>query len=308
MPLTQSRTVPPDTLERLTAALSELAENAPPKLAELAGWLAERPEQIAFHSVRTLAEQADSNAGAVVRLAGALGFRGYEPLRQAVRDMLRAGSAGYAARAARLTEVDGRVLSDELHTATRSNLDALFTPELDHKIAECADAILSARSVHCLGVRSCYSVAHYLAYVGSMAFPQFRPMAAQPGGMIDAMSECTAEDMVFAITYADYSAELIHACEIARAGGARLVVLADSDSAPIAEGAWQVIRMPMDGPQLLPSLVSALQVVELLLAELSARDPETEARVRAFEQRLLRAGGYVRVDDDEALAAMAGLR
>lgn len=308
MPATQPQTVPPDTLEKLTAALAELAATAPPKLAELAARLSRRPEEIAFHSVRTLAEQADSNAGAVVRLASALGYRGYEPLRQAVRDMMRDGANGYAARAARLSERNGRPLSHELHAATRTNLDALFTPGLDHKIAECAEAILSARTVHCVGVRSCYSLAHYLAYVGAIGFPQFRPMAVQPGGMIDALSDCTPEDVVLAFTYADYSVELIHACEVARGGGARIVALVDSEAAPIVEGAWQVIRLPMEGPQLLPSLASALQVVELLLAELSARDPETEARVRAFERRLLRAGGYVRVDDDEALAARAGLR
>lgn len=307
MPATQPLPVPPDTLPKLGAALDTLAETAPPKLAALARRISERPEEIAFHSVRTLAEQADSNAGAVVRLAGALGFRGYEPMRQAVRDMLRTGTSGYGARAARLNGSAGRVLSHELHAATRDNLAALFTPELDHKVAECAEAILGARAVHCLGVRSCFAVAHYLSYVGAMAFPQFRPVPAQPGGLIDAVSGCTAEDVVLAVTYADYSAEMIRACEVARAGGARLVVLADSPAAPIADGAWQVILLPMAGPQLLPSLASAMQVAELLLAELSARDDGAEARIRAFEQRLQRAGVYVRVDDDALLAAQTGL-
>ncbi|ADZ69531.1 MurR/RpiR family transcriptional regulator [Polymorphum gilvum] len=284
----------PETMPALRQCLAGLATDAPPQLAKLAHWLIDRPEEIAFNSVRMLAALADCNANTVVRLARTLGHTGYDPLRAAVQEMLRTPPSGYAARAAALATRGAADVFAEMKSAAHANIDLLFTPELSAGLSECIDALLNARQVHCIGVRSCFAVAHYFTYVGAMAFPNIRPAPGQPGQILDTLSACTPDDVVIAVSYEDYSLEVVRGCQIARESGARVLALTDSYASPIAEGAWQVIRLPMAGPHLLPSLVTAFHLVELLLAELSARDPKTEARVRDFEARLLHYGGYVR--------------
>ncbi|MDP2063424.1 MAG: MurR/RpiR family transcriptional regulator [Phaeovulum sp.] len=283
------------TLAELAAALTRASASATPQPAALARWLADRPEEIAFQSVRTMAAMSGSNANTVLRLARVLGFAGFEPLQTAVRDLLRRETtADLASRVAALRAHSSKDLGASLRAATLGNIEALYTDALDAQIARCAEALLAARRVHCLGVRSCYSVAHYLSYTGTMAFANFQPTPAQPGLIVDAMSTCTPEDIVIAISYAQYSAEVIRGCDIAQGCGARIIALTDSHASPIARGAWQVFRLPMAGPQLLPSLTGAFHLVERLLVELASRSPDTEQRLRDAEARLLRYGGYVR--------------
>lgn len=290
----RSEATPFASLTEVSAALTRVLAAVPPKPAALARWLADRPEEIAFQSVRTLAAAADSNANTVLRLSRALGFAGYEPLQVAVRDLLRRETTSdLAGRVAALCGHKAEDLNASLRIATLGNIEALYTGSVDRQLARCADAMLGARRVHCLGARSCYSVAHYLSYVGAMAFGNFQPTATLPGLIVDSMSTCGPEDFVIAISYAQYSAEVVRGCDIARNCGARVIALTDSQASPIARGAWEVFRLPMEGPQLLPSLTGAFHLVERLLVELASRDPDTERRLRNAEARLERHGGYV---------------
>lgn len=284
----------PETLPDLCSALTVVAARSAPQLAALARWLADRPEEIAFQSVRGLAAMAGSNAGTVVRLSQSLGFQGYEPLQTHVRSILRAQTAyGYGDRAEALLGKDMAELAVMMHRSARENLDALYSPAVEAQITLCADALMQARQVHCIGVRSCYSVAHYLSYTGALAFPNFQLTPSQPGLVLDTLSGTGPEDIVIAISYAHYSMEIVRGCGVAHETGARVIAMTDSHAAPVARGAWQVFRLPMAGPQLLPSLSAAFHLCERLLVALTARSPAAALRLRQTEQRLLRHGGYV---------------
>jgi len=290
-----------DSVADLHGRLSALAADAPPQLAALAAWLVDRTDEIAIRSVRQLATEAGSNANTVVRLAQAMGFSGYKPMQTQVRQSLReSGPLGYARRAAALAEGSAADRRSDMQATVHTNIDAIYTPAYETQIAACVPALLAARQVHCIAVRSCYSVAHYLSYTGALAFGNFQPTPAQPGLLVDALSTCTPDDIVIAISYAHYSAEVIRGCKIAHDCGARVIALTDSYASPIARGAWQVFRLPMAGPQLLPSLTSAFHLVERLLIELSAVSPQTEARLRDTESRMIRFGGYVPLSNDAA--------
>ncbi len=263
-----------------------------PQVASLAAWLIQRPQEIAFKSVRALATDAEVNSNTVVRLAKALGFDGYDSCRAAFQDAMRGGALAYSARAAALRDTSDRDVMSSLQRAAQSNTDAIFSTDMVEIAARCATELMRARQVHCVGVRSCYSVAHYFAYVGNIAFSNFEQTPAQPGTILDQISNTGPQDIVVAITYAHYSTEVIRATQIARDCGARVIALTDSLASPIAQGAWQTIPLPMAGPQLMPSLATAFLAVEFILAEMAARSPDAEQRMERYEQRISKHGGY----------------
>ncbi|MGB3278716.1 MAG: SIS domain-containing protein, partial [Pseudorhodobacter sp.] len=113
-----------------------------------------------------------------------------------------------------------------------------------------------------------------------------------PGGIVDQMSQATPEDIVVGITYAHYSAEVVRACQIAQSCGARVLAMTDSHAAPIAVGAWKVLRLPMAGPHFMPSLNSAFFAAEMLLVGMAARSDTAAERLSAFEDRIQQFGGY----------------
>ncbi len=94
------------------------------------------------------------------------------------------------------------------------------------------------------------------------------------------------------ISFARYAAETLRAAKVAHARGARVLAITDRLDPPLADGAWRVLRPPMDGPHVMHSLAEATIVIETLLEVMFALDPEAVRRLAAFEQSLLEIGAY----------------
>ncbi len=71
-----------------------------------------------------------------------------------------------------------------------------------------------------------------------------------------------------------------------------MLALTDAYSSPIARDAWKVVRVPMAGPQLMPSLGAAFAAVEVLLAAMAYRSPVAAEKIARTEQSFRRFGGY----------------
>ena len=270
-----------------------MAQSGPPKLAHFALWLLDHLEQVAFASIRGLAQQAGVDANLVSRLARELGYDGFDAFRSDVQMIVqRRGGLSYGHRARALRDNDLPDLYAKLIAASRENIETVTSPDSLAQIDACVQPLLGARRVYTLGVRSCYSIAHYLSYVGGMAFDNFEQVPAVPGAILDQMSATTPDDIVIAITYEHYSAEVVRACQVAQECGARILALTDSYASPVAANAWRVIRLPMVGPQLMPSLNSAFLAVELILAAMTARSEGAADNVARYEDRITRFGGY----------------
>lgn len=282
--------------EDLRECLCGIVGNGPPQLAAFATWILDNFQEVAFRSLRSSAQAANVNQNTAVRLAKALGYPGYDAFRSDVQSALREGLIPYSARARALKKnADGNTLQ-ALREASNSNIAAAFSPEMHALLTTCATELLNARRIYCIGVRSCFSLAHYFTYVGAMAFTNVIHTPAEPGAIMDLVSQAGPQDIVIAITYAHYSTEIVRGTRIARECGARVLALTDSQASPIAQGAWKVIPMPMHGPHFIPSLSPSFAIVELLLSEMVLRASDAERRVQDFEERIMRFGGYVASD------------
>lgn len=287
--------MPNITFDDLRKALAEQVHTASPKVARLAEWALEHPQEMAFHSVRALAKRAEVNANTVFRLAVALGFSGYEPCRRAFQEALRGRGGMYSSRAAQLrSEAGGGGLTERIRDSAHNNLDTLFTGENVGRIEQSVEMLMGARRIYTVGVRSCFSLAHYLAYSGRMAFDSFAPPLNEPGGIADAVTEAGPEDVVIPITFSLYSAEVVRAHETALARGAQVIAITDSYTSPLARGADVVFCLPMAGPQTLPSQGAAFALAEVLVGHMIARSDSAEQRIADYEARLLEFGAYVR--------------
>ncbi|WP_321334076.1 MurR/RpiR family transcriptional regulator [Breoghania sp.] len=281
----------------LRARLSHIVEDGPRQLAAFAAWVLDNYQEVAFRSLRSTARAARVNQNTVVRLAKALGYAGFDSFRSDIQSALREGVVPYSARARALTESPGGSTLQALRDAYNTNMAAAFSPEMHVALTACAEALVKARRIYCIGVRSCYSVAHYFCFVGAMAFANVTHTPSDPGSILDMMSDVGEDDIVIAVSYAHYSCEVVRGVNIARDCGARIIAITDSMASPIARGAWHVVPLPMQGPHFMPSLSPAFAIIELLLAEMVLRSPGAEQRVHAFEERIKRFGGYLPMDE-----------
>lgn len=285
---------PPLTLDDLRKTLAQKVQDASPEVARLAEWALDHPQEMAFHSVRALAKRADVNANTVFRLAVALGFSGYDPCRRAFQAALRDRGGMYGSRAQQLrSEADGDGLTDRIRASAHANVDALFDGENHARIGQAVDMLMAARRIHTVGVRSCFSLAHYLAYTGRMAFDSFAPPLNEPGGIADAITETGPEDVVIPITFSLYSAEVVRAHDTARARGAKIIAITDSYASPVARDADLVFCLPMAGPQPLPSQGAAFALAEVLVGHMIAHCDHAAKRIADYEARMLEFGAYM---------------
>jgi DNA-binding MurR/RpiR family transcriptional regulator len=279
----------PDVIRR---QLADLCAQGTPALRSFAAWLLDNMPLVAFNSIRGLAKQAAVNPNTVTRLAKELGYTGFDAFRSEVQSALQTPAESYAERARALRSRSGNDAFAAVIDANYQNSASIFSAETLELLESCIDPLLDARKIHSVGVRSCYSIAHYFSYVGGMAFENFVDLPSLPGAIADQMSQVGPQDIVIAITYEHYSAEVVRACEIARSNGARVLALTDSYASPIAIGAWKTLRLPMAGPLFMPSLNSAFLAVEMLLVGMAARSDGAAEKVAAFEARVRRFGGY----------------
>ncbi|MFN3824306.1 MAG: MurR/RpiR family transcriptional regulator [Pseudorhodobacter sp.] len=279
--------------ETLRLRMTDLVRSGAPGLRGFAGWLAARPEELAFHSVRSLAEAAGTDANIVMRAMKAAGYDSFAKTRKAVQQALREADRGYVARAGALAKQSSGALLGELAGAARSNAEAVFDAALGAAMEEIVPHLLAARRIHCIGVRMGYALAHYFTYRGAVAHGNVTPSPAQPGLIVDQLADCGAEDVVIVISFAHYSAEVVRAARIAHARGARVIALTDRSDSPLVQDAWRVLRAPVAGPHVMYSIAGAFLIVETLLELMAARDPAARDRIEGFESRLLELGAYV---------------
>jgi DNA-binding MurR/RpiR family transcriptional regulator len=279
-------------IEFLRQGLGKIGVDGTPALRGFALWVLDNLPLVAFSSIRGLADQAGVNANTVTRLAVEMGYPGFTAFRADVQAVLQASAPTYGDRARALRNRSGQDVFSEMIAAHRENAAHLFSQHSLDLLETCVGPLLGARRIYSVGVRSCYSIAHYFSYAGGMAFPNFAEVPSMPGAIVDQVSLATEDDIVVGITYEHYSAEVVRACQIAQSCGARVLALTDSYSSPIALDAWKVICLPKAGPQFMPSLASAFLAAEMLLVAMAARSEGAADKITAFEDRISRFGGY----------------
>ena len=282
-----------ETLDDLSQALAELVHAASPAISGFAAWALEHPQEMAFHSVRALANRAGVNVNTVYRLSLALGFSGFEPCREAFQSALRQQRGLYGSRAAKLRSGAGAGVVEKVRASAQHNLDTLFSAQNVARIGQAAEMLAGARRIYCVGVRSCFSLAHYMSYSGRMAFPNFARPLAEPGSIADVLTETGPEDVIVLITFSLYSAEVVRAHASALSRSARIIAITDSYTSPIAREADIVFCLPMDGPQPLPSQGAGFALVEVIIAQMITQNGSAAGRIAEFEDRLLDFGSYV---------------
>ncbi|WP_207061166.1 MurR/RpiR family transcriptional regulator [Motiliproteus sp. SC1-56] len=283
-----------DTLKQLSALYPELT----PQLKKAADFVMERPVDIALLSIRKSAEAAGTTPSTLTRLANTLGFERYGAFRKIFRqEMHSKAPSTFGNRAQTLQEMASadpanKVFFDFAGAAYR-NLDGLFQEETLDKLRQAAPLITQSPNVFILGYRDTFACAHHFAYVGRIAFPHLRLIRGQEGSLISELTAIGKDDVLVAFAFDPYSSETVHAAQIAREAGAKLIAITDSLRSPLAAGAEITFTVENETPHFFPTILASIALVEALLAEcITTGGPQMIKNIENFENTLRRLGGY----------------
>lgn len=279
-----------------------------PELLRAARWIEANARDVALCSMRECARRAGLAPSTLTRLARALGYPNYEVFKQFHQENLPA-SPGFADRARRL-QSRARARTgwlDQLTQAQQANTASAIELNQADSIEQAASAILAARQVFFLGMRSVHGLAFHLHYCHSMLTPNGVLLHGAAGTLSDQLSRITPDDLLVAISIAPYARETVEAVAEASAHGTPVLALTDSRLSPIATGATQTLLFRSESPSYFHSMTGALALTEALTAAVAVRGrSRTLNHLLQFQQRLERQSAYWEKPSNKNMPAARG--
>ncbi len=271
--------------DRIAARMSGLS----PQRRLAAEYAARRPEEVATRSLRHVAASAGLSPPTFSRLARALGFEGYEEMRDLCRAEVSAPRISFANRAEAMQRTDLGGFVESQAKAAMATLAAAFETLDPARLEAAADRLASARRVVLAGDRSSRPFADYMAYMTGMAFDDWT-MLDTGGNAASVLSGIGPEDVLVAISMPPCARGTVAAARLARDAGAGVIGITDSHGSPLAGIADTVLLVRTDSPQFFSSYVATVALIEtltgLVVARAGAPARDRIARVEAANRAL----------------------
>lgn len=287
-----------EILGRLTDAYSGLS----PQLRRAADYVLHNPNEVGVHSMRRIAASADVNPNTLVRLARAVGFESYQSFREPFSQRLSKGGEDFFPDRARWLQSLAQggsegLLYRDMAATTLANVEQMFSGTTPDELKRVAELIVASPDTYIMGVGSAHSLAHLFWYVARMALDTLHEVPRQGNLPIDDLANIHKGDVLLAMTFSPYRADVVEAVALARDRGATIVAISDSRTSPIALKADHVFVTPTNTPQFFPSLSSGFALIETLLAFVIAHagEPAIE-NINRFHRARYRAGIYTSGD------------
>jgi DNA-binding MurR/RpiR family transcriptional regulator len=138
------------------------------------------------------------------------------------------------------------------------------------------DALLAAKRIYILGVRSSAALAGFLGYYFNFIFDDVRIVtSASAGEMTEQISRIRPEDAAIGISFPRYSSATIEAVRFCREAGAAVIGLTDSCTSPVGANAGIVLTAKSDMVSLVDSLTAPMSLINALIVAVASRREKT---------------------------------
>ena len=265
------------------AKLYEVVGQLPRKQRELGNLLLERPELFAFGTLGALENRLGISRITIIRFAKRLGFEGYGPLQEAVREeyLRRVGFETPRNDMDKLFE--GHRLQEQTSRQHAANLDATLASLDLGTIDDICRLLLGARRILISGSGSAEVVALLLARLLRHVGLRGELVTAGDVDRIIAVNDLGERDVVVAVNLWLTFADTVRVVRLAKRLGAKTVGIVGSRASPIRTMVDHQLLAPAQGVVPRFSVLAAVAVVEILVAELASKRPKV---ARATAERL----------------------
>jgi DNA-binding MurR/RpiR family transcriptional regulator len=273
---TTARPAPPRDFDSLRESLAARSGTLSRRLAQVAQFFLNHPEEVAVTTLVRLADQAKVPPATITRFAKELGFAGFADLQMVFRERLLGPRLPYAERLAQpgLDDSDldlpGQVFGSFVQAAVQSLLR--IEEALDRDALEAFVTVLAASDVvHVAAARGAFGLGAYAVYgLGSIgrrahlidnlgAMRAMQVQAIGPG------------DTLLAMTFDDYTPETVEIAQRAAERGVQVLAITDNSLSPVASLAAHVLYVNEARLGHFRSQVPAMVVCQALIVALGRR-------------------------------------
>lgn len=265
----------------------------------IANYIVSSYDKAAFMTASKLGKTVNVSESTVVRFAVELGYDGYPAMQKALQEMIR----NKLTSVQRIEVANNRFGNQEiLSMVLQSDIDKIRTTleETDKQAFQASvEAILNAKHIYILGVRSSAAIATFLSFYFNLMFDNVKHIHTSSNAeMFEQMVRISPEDVVIGISFPRYSSRTVKAMQFASDRGATVIALTDSMSAPLAKSATHTLIAMSDMVSLVDSLVAPLSLVNALIVACSYKKEEEISHTFAdLEEIWDHYGVYEKVED-----------
>ena len=246
--------------------------------AEIAEYILAHLSTIGFQTSTMMAEEIGVSDTSVIRFIRKLGFKGYADF----RSEMNARTARQIDRAQpdltpgekylrTLEHLGSGSLISDVSQYTLNNLQKSYAQLDQGTVEQIVDILLSSDRKYIAGFRGTACCAQYMASKLLFLTPHVVPILHADATAVENLLDITERDCLFLYSFPRYS-------EIARESGAKVILMTDRRTSPLANKADVVVTAQVDGLGFTNSYVAPLSLSEVILLSVSGRRDVTDSK------------------------------
>ena len=232
----------------------------------IADFILEKYDKAAYITAAKLGSIVGVSESTVVRFATELGFDGYPSFQAALRDIIKT----------KLTAVQRMEIASD-RTDEHHILEAVLQSDMDNlkKTLEDSDstvfqnavqAILKAKKIYILGVRSSAALATFLGFYFNLIFDNVVSVHTNSvSEMFEQLFRVGEDDVVIGISFPRYSNRTVTALKYAKDKNGTVISITDSNSSPLVPFSDYSLTAGNNMASFDDSLVAPLSVINALI-------------------------------------------
>lgn len=245
----------------------------------IAQYITESYDKAAFMTASRLGKTVNVSESTVVRFAVDLGFDGYPAMQKAMQEMV----LNRLTSVQRIEVANDRLSGqDVISMVVRSDIEKLRQTEdtvSREEFNNAVNAILKAKRVYILGVRSVAPLANFLGYYLNYMFNNVHVISGVSAGeMFEKIVGVNSEDVVIAFSFPRYSVSTTKGARYCCSAGATVIGFTDSKLSPLGQCCDHVLVAKSDMVSLVDSLVAPLSLINALIVAIAARKEKELSR------------------------------
>ena len=265
----------------------------------IAAFILDSYDKAAFMTASRLGKKVGVSESTVVRFAAELGYDGYPDMQKSLQKMIR----NRLTSVQRIEVTNDRIGDQDLVSMVlQSDMEKirLTLEELDRSAFDSAvKAIVSAKRIYIIGVRSSAAIASFLGFYFNLIFDNVVNVTAGTASeMFEHLLRVGEDDVVIGVSFPRYSSRTVQAMSFARDRKATTVAITDSEASPLAPICKYTLKARSDMASFGDSLVAPLSLVNALLVAVSrAKNDDLAKTFQTLERIWEDYGVYEKVQE-----------
>lgn len=269
--------------------------------ATIAEYILEHLNTIGLQTSTALACDMGVSDTSIIRFIRKLGFKGYSEFRaemakrmakqydESQQTALLLPSEKYARTKNRLNKES---LIRDVSNYTLDNLEKSFSKLDNDTVDEVVNILLNSKKKYIAGFRGTASCAQYMSNRLVLLLPNIIPILHADASAVESVIDIGEGDCLFLYSFSRYSEINYHLIDIAHKNSAKIILMTDCYTSPLASKADIVIIAKVDGLGFTNSYVAPMSISEVILLAVSSRsDSVCGQRIRALDE-IIQNGKY----------------